>query len=165
MDSRTYALQLEKKLIEQFKQNFYEKLGYEPVVLTKVQIESDEYIPILSLETLYEAFEPFLPIRYGKKIELSSKCRLRELVELRNIYCFLGRTMGYSLVDVGRHLGNRDHTTVIHNVSSFKNLVETNEPFRHKYITILTYIKRKHESPIMEQLDQIQHQSEPAVLS
>lgn len=164
MDSKTYAQQLERKLIEQFKQTFQEKLGYEPLVLTKVQLDTDGYLPILSLETLQEMFEPFLPLKYDKKISLVSKHRYREVVELRNVYCYLARMMGYSLIVIGQSLGNRDHTTVIHNVTCFKNLMETNDPFRQKYQAILTYIKQEHESSVMAKSDQVQCEPEPALL-
>lgn len=164
MDSKTYAQQLERKLIEQFKQTFHEKLGYEPLVLTKVQLDRNEYIPILSLETLQEMFEPFLPVQCDRKLSLHSKHRYRELVELRNMYCYLARMMGYSLIVVGQSLGNRDHTTIIHNVTCFKNLMETNDPFRQKYQTILTYIKQQYESSVMAKSDQVQCEPEPALL-
>lgn len=164
MDSKTYAQQLEKKLIEQFKQTFYDKLGYEPLVLTRVQLETEEYIPILSLESLQAMFEPFLPEKMDRKIPLQSKYRYREVVELRNIYCYLARTMGYSLSVVGESLGNRDHTTIIHNVTCFKNLMETNDPFRQKYQAILTYIKQNYESSVVAKSNQVQCEPEPALL-
>ena len=164
MDSQVYALQLEKKLIDQFKQTFYDKLGYEPLVLTKIQIDSDQYIPMLSLENLQTMFEPFLPFSCDRKLPLKSKHRYRELVELRNIYCYLARMMGYSLITVGQSLGNRDHTTVIHNVTCFKNLMETNDAFRQKYLAILTYIKQHYESSVVEKPDQVQCEPEPALL-
>ena len=164
MDSKSYALQLEKKLIQQFRETFYEKIGYYPMVVTQVQVDSAYSLPIMNLPSLQQMFEPFLPSRYEKKLSLKSKCRYRELVELRNIYCFLGRTMGYSLASIGESLGNRDHTTVIHNVSCFKNLMETDDTFRQKYIKILTYIKQQYESSIMEESDQVQCEPEPALL-
>jgi|688.fasta_scaffold00218_48 hypothetical protein len=164
MDSKNYAIQLEKKLIEQFKETFYEKIGYYPTVLTRVQTDLEQYIPMMSLETLQGFFEPFLPTRYQKRLRLQSKDRYRELVELRNIYCFLARQLSYSLVNIGQSLGNRDHTTVIHSITCFKNLLETDEGFRQKYLTILNYIKQHYESPTMDSLDQVQCEPEPAVL-
>lgn len=164
MDSKSYALQLEKKLIEQFRENFYQKIGYYPMVVTQVQVDSTYSLPIMNLQTLQDMFESFLPIRYERKLTLKSKCRYRELVELRNIYCFLARTMGYSLASVGESLGNRDHTTVIHNVSCFKNLMETDDTFRQKYLRILTYIKQQYEPSVMEESDQEQCEPQPALL-
>ena len=164
MDSKTYSIQLEKKLIEQFKETFYEKIGYYPTVITRVQTDLEQYIPMMSLETLQGFFEPFLPTRYQRRLKLQSKDRYRELVELRNIYCFLARQLSYSLVNIGASLGKRDHTTVIHSITCFKNLLETDEGFRQKYITILTYIKEHYESPTMDSTDQVQREPQSALL-
>jgi hypothetical protein len=165
MDSKTYAIQLEKKLIEQFKESFFEKVGYYPTVITRIQTDLEQYIPMMSLETLQGFFEPFLPTRYDRRLRLQSKDRYRELVELRNIYCFLARQLNYSLVNIGASLGKRDHTTVIHSITCFKNLLETDEGFRQKYITILNHIKKQYESSVMDSPDQVQREPEPAVLS
>lgn len=160
MDSKSYAIQLERKLIEQFRESFYEKIGYYPTVITQVQS-----LPMMSLPALEECFTSFLPIRYGITIKLQSKYRYREIVELRMIYCALARQLGYSLITIGQSLGKRDHTTVIHNVNTFKNLIQTCETFRNKHNSIITYIKQRYESPTMDNADQVQHQPEPAVLS
>jgi hypothetical protein len=164
MDPKTYAIQLEKKLIEQFKDSFYEKMGYYPTVITRVQTDMDQYLPMMSLQSLEEFFQPFLPTKYGRIVRLQSKDRYREIVELRSIYCFLARQLGYSLISIGESLGKRDHTTVIHNVSSCKNLLQTCEAFRQKYLTILTYIKEHYESPTMDNANQVQCEPEPALL-
>lgn len=161
--SRMYAAHMERKLIEEFKQKFHDKLGYEPIVLTKV--ESNEFsIPLMTLDQLKEYFDPFLPVLYGRKLELFDKSRKRELVELRMMFCYIARTLKYTLNTVGEFTGGRDHTTVIHNVGAFRNLIETNESFREKFVSILNHIKENHESPALDQLDQIQFEPEPALL-
>lgn len=163
-ESRVYAVQLEKKLIDEFKQKFNEKLGYEPVVFTKVE-NSPYAIPIMSLEHLAEYFEPFLPYLYGKKLTLFCKSRKREVVELRMMYCFLARMMKYKLETVGKMLGGRDHTTIIHNVTCFTNLMETNDQFRDKFFEILNHIKENHESSNLDKLNQAQCESKSLILS
>lgn len=166
MNEKIYAARLEKKLIDQFIENFEEKLGYKPIVITKTSgLTSDDSIPMMSLDSLKEHFTPFLPTVYGKVRSLSCKERIREAVELRNIYCYLAKKMGYSLKEIGRTIGKRDHTTVIHNIRSFNNLMETNEMYREKYIMILNHIKKQYESPTLDDTDQVQCESEPAVLS
>lgn len=160
-----YAAHLENKLIKEFKQKFYEKLGYVPVVMTRVKGESeDEQLPILTLEELESCFESLLPKRFGTTLRLGSKNRKRELVELRNIFCALARMMGYTFTDIGKHLGGRDHTTAIHNVNTFKDLIKVDQPFQSKYNKILTYIKLNYESPDLGEFDQTQLESEPALL-
>lgn len=147
-----YAAHLEKKLIDEFKEKFYEKVGYQPIVLTKLLVDENS-IPLMSLEQLGEYFEPFLPNLFGKQLSLSSKVRKREIVELRMIFCHLARNMKYTCTSIGQFIGPRDHTTVLHNINTFKNLIETSEPFREKYEKILTHIKHSHESPIMDKFD------------
>lgn len=164
-ETAIYASNLEKKLIDEFKQKFREKLGYQPVVLTRVVIDDDFSIPLMSMEQLKECFAPFTVEQYGKTIDLFSKSRKREVVELRMIFCFIARQMKYTCTSVGQYIGNRDHTTVLHSVATFRNLIETNEVFREKYTRILNHIKQNYESPIMDQFDEIQPESEPAVLS
>jgi chromosomal replication initiator protein len=92
------------------------------------------------LEELNSYFTKFLPIKFGEKVSLQSSNRMREIVELRSIFCFFAKNMKYSLKNIGFHLGERDHTTVIHGLKSFRDLLETNEGFRQKYLTIHKYI-------------------------
>lgn len=165
METNTYASKLEKKLITEFKDYFYEKLGYYPIVLTTPKVQGDTSIPVMSLQSLKKMFDPFLPYRFERPIPLESKLRERDIVELRSIFCHLARTMKYNLTSIGQFLGNRDHTTIIHNVNAFNDLVETNEAFRLKYFTILKYIREQHESPIMDNIDQVQHKPQSDLLS
>ena len=164
MKSLAYTAKLEKKLITEFKDLFYEKLGYYPIVLSTHQIQGDTTIPIMSLESLKKMFDPFLPLRFHGPIPLESKLRERDIVELRSIFCHLARTMRYNLTSIGHFLGNRDHTTIIHNVNAFSDLVETNEAFRLKYFTILKYIRQQHESPTMDNVNQVQHEPQSDLL-
>jgi hypothetical protein len=165
METSSYAAKLEKKLVTEFKDMFYEKMGYYPIVLVKNRTQGDGGIPVMSLDALKSVFEPFLPFINERPISLDSKLRNREIVELRCIFCYLARTMKYNLNDIGRFLGNRDHTTIIYNVNTFNNLVETNEVFRAKYFTILNYIREQHESSVMDNINQVQHQPQSDILS
>lgn len=164
-ETRRYANQLEKRLIGEFKQKFQEKIGYVPIVLTKVATNDEDWVPMMSLEELREYFTPFLPHRNGRVLKLTSKDRYRELVELRNIYCAIARMMRYTLSAIGQSLGGRDHTTVLHNVESFKNLVVIDESFKAKYIQILNHVKEQgYEPSVVDQPDQAQYQPQSAVL-
>lgn len=166
MNTKTYALMLEKKLTEEFKEKFCEKLGYYPIVVTKVNTDANgNTIPVISLDSLEEVFTPFLPERNGRIVPLKIHRRYREIVELRNIFCLIAKSMGYSLKTIGIHLGNRDHTTVIHNIRTCKDLLEHNSHFQEIYKNIIKTIKDNYESSTMELTDQVQSESESAVLS
>ena len=161
MNQQDYASHLEKKLIDKFKQEFFEKFEYYPVVLTKINLVTDEEdkTPLMTLEQLESYFTPFLPTKHGKIIHLKHKIRIREITELRSIFCYLARNMKYSLKTIGNYLNGRDHTTVIHSVNAFKDLIETCGTFREKYYQVLDHIKKINNiedgSSIMERLQEI----------
>ena len=122
METKIYARQLEKKLIDDFKAQFFKKMGYYPLVITKVSTDNDDYLPIISLKDLEEVFYPFLPLKLDVKVTLGSNRRYREVVELRNIFCAIARMMKYSTTYIGEYLGHRDHTTVLPNTNTFNEL-------------------------------------------
>lgn len=164
-ETKNYAAKLERRLIDEFKEKFEEKLGYTPIVLTKVNADGVDNLPLMSLEQLADYFTPFLPELYGKKLTLQCKSRKREVVELRHIFCAIARMMRFTCVSVGEFLGGRDHTTVLHNVHVFNNLLETSELFREKYFLIVTHIKESHESSSLDLFNTLPYQSQSAVLS
>ena len=150
-----YRRKTEQKLIKEFLDTFYEKVGYYPTVVTNTNIETKDGLTILSLNELEEYFEPLLPTIYQKKTSLNSKDRSRSLVELRFIFFFIARTMRYNLKDIGRFCGGRDHTTVIHGLRTFKNLYETDENFRNRYYFIINNIKKAYEPQTLEYFDKV----------
>jgi predicted transcriptional regulator len=157
---------LKVEFIEEFKKNFHEKFGYSPIVLAN---ESDEQLaPIMALDELENYFAPFFPKAYGKTLNFKSLDRRQELVDLRFIYAHLARTMGYSLTAIAKYT-KKHHSSIIHHLRAFKNLMETSELFREKYKTILQNIKENHkpndELSAMVYFDKVQHESKPVVLS
>lgn len=153
-----YKKKLESQLIKEFLDKFYEKVGYYPTVITDNNITDDGVI-VLTLPELEEYFKPYLQSRTGRNIRLGSKDRTRYLVELRCIFFFIGRSMRYGLKQLGRYLGDRDHTTVIHGVTTFKNLYDTDPAFRSKYYIIINQIKKDYESSTMDTTDQVERES------
>jgi len=170
MNPTQYAAKLEKKLIEEFKANFYNKIGYQPIVLTKIEDkENDGYIKLMTLDHLKELFKPFLPYKFGKQLNIECKHRYREIVELRVIYSFIARRMNYPFKTIGISI-NRDHTTIIHSCETFIDLSETCDAFREKYLMILDYIKKEtniedYELSNMEYVQNVQYNAQPALLS
>lgn len=163
MENAEYAFTLQERLVSEFRNHFYEKLGYYPIIITEIQTSSGAYKPIMTLEKLKTMFDRFLPERYNKTLTLECRHRYREIVELRHIYCYIARGMKYSLKLIGETIGNRDHTTVIHNVNVFNDLYETSYEFRSKYATIVKYIKDNHEPSIMDYVQEVQLDPEPNV--
>lgn len=133
--------------------------------MTRAQgVNASSELPMLTMEELESCFDHLLPESFGVVLKLQHKSRKRDLVELRNMFCALARTMGYTFADIGKYLGNRDHTTAIHNVNTFKTLIKVDPGYQSKYNRILTHIKLNYESPNMEQLDQTFSEPEPALL-
>lgn len=173
MNEITYEEKLEYKLIGEFKRLFYRKMGYEPVVISRNHIEIDpknekkyELRPV-NLRILKQWFDEISMSRDDyKKTSIETKRRNREIVQLRMTYCFIAKAMGYSYVKIAKSLG-RDHSTIIHNVNNFKNLLETNIQIRNLYKEVLDYIKEKiekHDPKLLECSDQTQDNNEPTLL-
>lgn len=160
MNTHEYKRKLEDKLIKDFLELFNEKIGYFPTVITARNITKQE-CKVLTLFTLEDYFEPYLPSLEGNVIKLGAKCKVRPITELRYIFCYIAKVMNYTLKEIGWHLGERDHTTVIHALSSFRNLYETEENFKSLYHTIIKELKKDYESPLMDYLDKEQNKSKP----
>jgi hypothetical protein len=165
MNPIEYRKKMEQKLVSSFLENFHSKMGYYPTVITNDQeLEMRNSINILSLNELEESFKPFLPTHYDKTLTLQSKIRIRKLTELRFIFCFIARRMGYYLTDIGQYLNHMHHSSVIHGIQTFKTFYEIDPDFKIKYITIVNHIKQIHESQALEYLDQMESESEPNLL-
>ena len=172
MNEIAYEEKLELKLIGEFKRLFHRKMGYEPVVITKNHKEIDPEkkghsdIKPANLTTLKEWFEEITPFRNGTRMPLNSNKRYREIVQLRMMYCFIARMMGHSFVRIGKVLC-RDHSTIMHNVDTFKNLMETDPQFTEIYREVFQHVKQKlenYDSKLLECSDQTQDNYEPALL-
>lgn len=156
---------LEEKLINTFLENFHSKLGYYPVVITNTEKEEIENsITILSLKQLEKCFEPFLPEVNGELVTLNSKLRFRRVTEIRFIFCSIARRMGYGLATIGKQLGNKHHSTVIHGLDMFNTLIKIDTDFKIKHTEIVNHIKQTYESYPLEYLDQVEYQSQPNLL-
>lgn len=46
--------------------------------------------------------------------EMKAKFGPRRMVEARKVFCRMARNEGFSLARIGRFLGGRDHTTILH---------------------------------------------------
>jgi len=155
-----YQKKLENELVREFLNNFYEKAGYYPIVIIneKANIDQSKTMSLIELEGY---FERYLPVIYGKKQRLGTKNRSRPLPELRFIFCQIARSMRYNLKEIGQHLGGRDHSTVLHGLTAFRNLYETDEKFKDLYHKIINNIKQNYESSVMDYIDQTQNQPQP----
>ena len=168
MDAALYASVLEKKLVTQFKETFKDKMGYYPIVITNTDTRK-KVLPSVSLDNLKKCFEPYLPDHHGVTLKLESKVRARAIVDIRSMYCHMAKSLGYTLNDIGYSLGGQDHTTVMHSLKTFSNMMETSESFRTKFQYINNRIKsildiNVYGTSDLGSLDKTWDQSEPVLL-
>lgn len=93
----------------------------------------------LSIENIQEYVCDYFGINTNKVRE---KTRKQEIVEARQIAMYLAKQYTESsLKTIGLHFGGRDHSTVIHAISTVEERLNTNE----KYKRILNELKQKIE--------------------
>lgn len=124
MNPKDYEKMLIKQLVEEFQDRFYEKIGYRPKVLLNKNTEK----PRLTIDTLEEVVSSYLPDPFVTNgWTMQSSCRKRDVVMLRQIFCYIAKNQGYALKTIGNKLGNRDHTTVIHSVRVASDMIDSND--------------------------------------
>ncbi len=79
---------------------------------------------------------------FGVKAEdITSKKRNSEFVQPRQVVMYLCRNMtDTSLINIGKLLGKKDHTTVLHGVNKITSEMETNEELKNKIDIIIKKI-------------------------
>ena len=76
--------------------------------------------------------------------EVTSKKRNAELVEPRQVVMYLCRHLtDFSLADIGKILGKKDHTTIIHGVNKIETEISQNEELAIKINSIKSKITKK----------------------
>jgi len=137
MDPKEYEEKVIKKLVDEFQQNFYDKVGFRPVVI--INREKDKIVQnALSLDNIKKIVDSHIPEKFKNMgCSLESKHRYREVVILRQIFCYIAKRQGYNLNPIGEKLGNRDHTTVIHSVRTATDLLATDPIFISIYDNII----------------------------
>jgi chromosomal replication initiator protein len=72
------------------------------------------------------------------KENLKSSSRKRELVDMRQLISFVLKTdFNRTLSSIGKTLGDRDHTTILHSIRKFYDLYETNTSYKNTCNNIL----------------------------
>lgn len=173
-ESTLYSLNLQKKLIDEFKKKFYEKIGFYPEVIvhtTEFVEAGHTSIMRIPLDELLDIFDRhLLPKLIGRVpntswIEsLRNKTRIRDICELRFMYYKIAGLMGYSWSSIGRTV-RQDHGNVIHGINTLNNRLETDPRVRHDYYNTLLTIKQiiEDEYRHLQCAYQIQAESQPVV--
>jgi chromosomal replication initiation ATPase DnaA len=147
-----YRATLEKRLINKFKKDFFEKVGYIPNVISLADDENN--LPTIELSDLVKIINELMEEEFGdrminkKLIRITSILRAREVIDYRYIYYKIGRMMGYSLKQVAYALKTDegsvyDHTTVMNGIEKFDNLLGNNQKFALQYQRVFRTIRKK----------------------
>ena len=63
--------------------------------------------------------------------DIEHKTRKKTIKDARKIYCYqMKDKLSWSLKEIGNSIGKRDHTTIIHNIQTYRDLYETDDVFR-----------------------------------
>lgn len=175
-ETASYALTLQRKLIAEFKQKFYDKLGYYPEVIThttEIMPTGSSKILRIPLEDLRDIIDsrflmPLVSTIHGSKwiTSISNRSRIRDICELRYTYFKIAAIMGYSWCSIARSIG-MDHSSVIHGVRTLNGHLETDPRVRQQYHNTLFNVKRiiENEYRHLECAGQIQDEPQPAVFA
>lgn len=100
-------------------------------ILQYYKIQREEVITVESIARLVcDHFN--IPLQ-----DVKGKTRKRPIVEARQLIMYLSKKFTkHSLKQIGKFLGNRDHTTVIYACRTVEDLIETDEKYRQNVFTI-----------------------------
>jgi chromosomal replication initiator protein len=104
-------------------------------ILRRMKISTDEILDIVANNCNV------------KGEEIKSQMRNGEIVEARHITCAIMRNeFDYSLKYIGKELGGRDHTTIIHSLRTFRNRMDVEEGYRELFEKIKKDVNNKVDS-------------------
>jgi len=128
-----------EQMIYDFKVAFGKRFGV-PITVT-YKLSNSKGLPQITLEDLLDLTNHFFFETYGKliksksfaKVDISngifSKTRVREVVQMRQIFCYIAHELGYGPTQIARFTGDLiDHSTAIHGRRTIKVLLEVKDP-------------------------------------
>lgn len=64
--------------------------------------------------------------------DIEHKTRKKSIVDARRIYCYqMKNKLDWSLKEIGKSIGGRDHTTVLYSINSYRDLYQTDDTFKN----------------------------------
>ena len=107
--------------------------------LDEIDSEKNPFIKTIKRQITEEELFQIVEKKSGlTKENLISTSRKRELVDMRQLVSFVLKTdFNQTLSSIGKTLGDRDHTTILHSIRKFYDLYETNVNYKNKCDSIL----------------------------
>ncbi len=99
----------------------------------------------IDVEVNIDYIQKYVSNYFDVSIELlKAKTRKREIVVARQVAMYLAKKhTNMSLKSIGYHFGGRDHSTVIHAISTVEDIMETDVKFKSQMDEILKQVKMK----------------------
>jgi chromosomal replication initiator protein len=99
----------------------------------------------IQCEVSIDYIQKFVAEHFNVTIEaMKDKTRKREIVVARQVAMYLAKNYtNLSLKSIGFHFGNRDHSTVIHALTSVNDLMDTDRKFKATMEELLKKLKLK----------------------
>lgn len=96
---------------------------------------------IYTQQMVADAVEEVMGISF---VEMHSKYRFRQITQARNMYChYMYLYLGWTKCEIGKSLGGRDHTTIIHNIRVHADMCYSDSEFNKKSVAIKNIIEWK----------------------
>jgi chromosomal replication initiator protein len=96
---------------------------------------------IYTQDMIIESVEQVMGVPFKK---IQGNRRFRPLTQARNMYCyFTYKYLGWTLHEIGKTIGGRDHTTIIHNINVHDDLCFSDTEFEKKSLAIKNLIEWK----------------------
>jgi len=99
----------------------------------------------ISCEVGIDFIQKFVAEHFNTTVEaMKDKTRKREIVVARQVAMYFAKNnTNLSLKSIGLHFGNRDHSTVIHALTSVNDLMDTDRKFRARMDDLIKKLKLK----------------------
>jgi chromosomal replication initiator protein len=99
----------------------------------------------IDVEVNIDYIQKYVSNYFGVSIDLlKAKTRKREIVVARQVAMYLAKEYtNMSLKSIGFHFGNRDHSTVIHAISTVNDMMDTDAKFLTQMEDILKKVKMR----------------------
>lgn len=129
----------QEEMIRNFKIAFQKRHGIIPEVTIQEQEVLDVSESLLNLRIIVNRQ---IPVDLRDTIWcISTKIRLRKMVNLRMVFSMIGKDYDYPLKEIASYCGlEGDHSTVLYYISAGYDLLETNSEFRELYIKIASQV-------------------------
>jgi chromosomal replication initiator protein len=133
------------KKVEKAYINPYVYIGIREVdIPLKFKKAVQEQKTIYTQEMVIESVEQVMGIPFKK---IQSNRRFRPLTQARNMYCyFTYQYLKWTLNEIGKTIGGRDHTTVLHNINVYHDLCFSDAEYEKKSSAIKNLIEWKSET-------------------